>query len=148
MSKMLEHALYELKLAGYDIFNIGEDINSDSDYINHCAKCAFDMLMVFSESGHSGMSAGITLNLFNKLVKWENLTKLTNNPDEWEDQHGFYGCEKGIKFQSKRKSTCFSDDGLKTYYDLDDMEVSGIDENGISYTKIDKDKQINYTLES
>lgn len=117
---LLEHAEMELKIAGYDISKEGCNPKNPKDpmdgYVNSCAKCAYDLIKTLSKQGHSGMSVGLTLSLFNKLAKYKNLTSLTNNPDEWMK---LQGCEDG-PWQSKRNPSCFSDDNLKTYSDVDD----------------------------
>lgn len=120
MSELLEHARSELKLAGYDIDAPDkEEFESDEDYGNACAKNAYKMLEIFASGGHSGFSAGVTLQLFNRLAKWQNLTPLTNNPNEWTECN----FDKSRKvYQSKRCSSCFSDDNLKTYYDIYDKK--------------------------
>lgn len=51
------------------------------------------------------------------LVKGNTLSPLTNNPDEWMDVTEMSGYKL---HQSKRKFSCFSDDGLNTYYDTND----------------------------
>lgn len=80
------------------------------------------------------MSVGITLSLFNKLAKWDVLTPITNNPNEWKKCSG-KGC-----FQSIRKSSCFSNDNLKTYYDIDaDENYDIVIENGVK-NKIRKEQ--------
>lgn len=123
MSKLLERAKSELKLAGYNIDrDIPSPFETDDDYSDSCAKNAYEMLEVFSEAGHSGFSASATLALFNKLAKWEALSPLTNDPDEWADIGKYESKPEGTRFQSKRQPSCFSDDGLKTYYDIDAEE--------------------------
>ena len=72
---LIEHAKRELDLAGYDL--------TKDDYMNNCAKNVMELIKVFSKENHSGLSAQITLSLFNKLVNYKNLTPLTNNPEEW-----------------------------------------------------------------
>ena len=70
-----------------------------------------------------------TLSLFDKLVRWQNLTPLTNNPDEWCD----ISKESGEPlWQSKRCSSCFSYDNLKTYYDNEEEcnKIFELDEQG------------------
>lgn len=104
MSKLLEHAEQELKYAGYDI--------TRGNYTDECAKNALDMLKVFCKAGHSGMSASVTLNIFNKLANWKNLIPLTNNPDEWQKLGG-----EDDDLQNKRNPSCFTSD-LKTYWDI------------------------------
>ena len=121
MSRLLEHARYELEAAGYNIDAPDkEHFESDEDYGNACAKNVYKMLEVFAEAGHSGFSAMATLDLFDKLANYKCLTALTNNPDEWMDVSAFEGEPAGLHFQSKRQPSCFSKDGLKTYYDIDE----------------------------
>lgn len=140
MSMLLEHAKSELKIAGYDIESPEKEVfETDSDYANACARNAYEMLEVFSRAEHSGFSASVTLALFNKLAECKCLTPLTNNPDEWIDTSSYNGVIEGIdfekpgtKFQSKRQPSCFSDDGLKTYYDINEEEnrIFELDKDG------------------
>lgn len=46
---------------------------------------ALNLLLVFSSQGHSGFSASYCLNLFKKLAKFEPITPLTGNDDEWAE---------------------------------------------------------------
>lgn len=120
MSKMIERALEELKCAGYDISEEGCNPKNPKDpfdgYANSCAKNAYELLEVFSKAGHSGMSASLTLAIFNKLANWENLSPLTNNPNEWTKIGNL-----DDDWQSKRNPSCFSKD-LKTYYNINEKE--------------------------
>lgn len=132
---LLEHAKRELKLAGYDISDKGCDMHDDKEpfngYVNYCAKNAYELIETLSKAEHSGMSIGITLEIFNKLAKWETLTPLTNNPDEWVKLEG---CEDG-DWQSKRNPSCFTRD-FKTYHNIDaDENYDIVEENGISIRK-------------
>ena len=138
MSRLLDHARDELKIAGYDIDSpIKDEFESDDDYANACAKNAFDMLKVFSEADHSGFSASVTLQLFNRLAEFKCLTPLSNDPDEWCDISKDAGFPEKTYYQSKRQCSCFSDDGLKTYYDIDEEanRIYGVDENGNKFSK-------------
>ena len=120
MSKLLERAKEELKFAGFDISNQGCNPKNPKDpmdgYVNSCAKNAYELLEVFSKAGHSGMSASLTLSIFNKLANWKNLTPLTNNPKEWMKLG-----DLDDDWQSKRNPSCFSKD-LKTYYDINEKK--------------------------
>lgn len=135
MSNLINHAKYELKLAGYNPRDI-QEINSDEDYSDSVANCVLELLETFSKQDHSGFSAGATLSLFNKLAKFENLSPLTDNSEEWLDMvaEGMVKLEdvdKFSRYQSKRCSSCFSKD-LKTYIDNDEecnLEYE-VDENG------------------
>ena len=64
------------------------------------------------------------------MLKGDTLTPLTNDPSEWE-QHP-KEMDPQQTWQSKRKFSCFSDDNLKTYYDIDEEENREweLDDNG------------------
>lgn len=115
MTSMLERIENELKLAGYRLEPVKEGNWSENDYVQQIGNCAYEICKVFSEQGHSGMSAEFTIAIITKLLNGDVLTPLTNNPDEW-----CLICEEpnNMKYQSKRKFSCFSND-LKTYYDID-----------------------------
>ena len=126
MSKLLEHAKVELELASYDITKEGCN-SKEHGYANMCAKAAYELIELLSKQGHSGMSVGVTLSLFNKLVNYDILTPITNNPNEWKEYI------PGL-WQNVRKSSCFSDDNLKTYYDIyADENYDIVKENGIEH---------------
>ena len=114
----LERIEYELKLAGYKLEPIPEGKFTEDSYVQSIGNCVWEICKLFASQNHSGMSASFTLQLLETLlIKEGTLTPLTNNPDEWIDCS-----EMSIKptFQSKRKFACFSDDNLKTYYDVND----------------------------
>lgn len=106
MSNLIEHAKREMELAGVD----------DDIYGDMTSKAVLELMEVFSNQGHSGMSASLILGLFTKLARFENLTPLTDNPDEWV-HHGedVWGESDGI-WQNRRNGEAFSNDGGKTYY--------------------------------
>ena len=114
----LERIEYELKLAGYKLEPIPEGKFTEDSYVQSIGNCVWEICKLFASQNHSGMSASFTLQLLETLlIKEGTLTPLTNNPDEWIDYS-----EMSIKptFQIKRKFACFSDDNLKTYYDVND----------------------------
>ena len=92
-SNLVTHAKYELDLLGN-----GPMID---DHV-------LEIVKIFSEQGHSGFSGAYTANLITRLLNFENLTQLTNNPDEW-----VLVFEDG--WQNKRNPAAFSYDGGKTY---------------------------------
>lgn len=110
MSKLVEHAKRELEIAGI----------KGNDYDNQIAKDVLELIEVFAKQGHSGFSAFATLETFNLLANFKNIKPLTNNPEEWVDVTSYGNGEK--LYQSKRNSACFSDDGLKTYYCIDESD--------------------------
>ena len=64
MSRQLDWAKNELKLAGYDV-------NDPEDGPNKwLAEGTLELLEVFAEQGHSGSSAPYAIALFEKLASW------------------------------------------------------------------------------
>lgn len=108
MSNLVEHAKRELKIAGL--------FDSDSDYSGMLGESILEIVEKFSEQGHSGASAGMSIHILSKLLAFENLTELTDNPEDWiEVGEGMW--------QNRRNSKCFSTDGGKTHYSLDDRST-------------------------
>lgn len=92
MSNLVEYAKEELKRAGL--------FDKDSDYGGMIADAALDIVTKFSEQGHSGASAGLLTSVLQKLMRFEPLTPLTGEPDEWNE------CGAG-EFQNRRCSHVF-----------------------------------------
>jgi len=121
-SKLVQHAESELRRAGmYD---------ADADYAGMLPPAVMDLVRVHSMQGHSGFSHGYTLMLFNKVVNFQVLTPITDDPNEWMDCSMMSGKPS---WQNKRQSSCFSEDGGKTYRDINERPVH-TDESGASYT--------------
>lgn len=99
-SNLVKHARRELELLGN-----GPMID---DHV-------LEIVKIFSEQGHSGSSAAYTINLINRLLSFEELAPLTNNPDEW------YFVFDGM-WQNRRNPAAFSTDGGKTYTVTTDRE--------------------------
>lgn len=112
-SNLYQHAKRELTYAGL--------LSKDSDYNGMLGEAALDLIEVFARQGHSGCSAGITIQLFKELASFKNLTPITNNPDEWMDVAAAYNGKEAV-WQNKRCSSLFSNNGGKTYYDIDDKK--------------------------
>lgn len=73
-----------------------------------------EIIKIFGEQGHSGFSASYLISSLEKLMRWEPLTPLTFEDDEWEcvgDRGDF------PQYQNKRLSSVFKDgkDG-QSYY--------------------------------
>lgn len=104
---MADYARKELELVGL--------FDEDSDYEGMIGEAVISLIELFATQGHSGCSADITRSIFDRLASFKPLTELTDNLDDWmkiEEERSLY--------QSKRSPTCFSYDGGKTYYDLDE----------------------------
>jgi len=106
---LTQHAQTELELAGY--------FKEDSDfYGGMTGKAVMELIEVFANQGHSGMSAGIVAGLFNKLAKYEPLQGITGRDEEWVEA---YNDKDGQPvYQNKRCSAVFKhSDGRATYND-------------------------------
>lgn len=102
-----DYAESELRRAGL--------FDADSDYGGALGPAVMELVDKFAAQGHSGFSAGLTLELFNTVASFKPLTPITSNPDEW--------MEVGTgMWQSKRQPSLFSRDGGKSWYDIDAME--------------------------
>lgn len=110
-TSMVPWAKRELELAG--LFDKG------SDYDGALGAGVLKLVETFASQGHSGGSAGITSDLFNKLVSYEPLTPLGNPTEtgEYEDVSAMSG-PSGPMYQSTRDFAVFSDDWGKTWYKL------------------------------
>lgn len=106
MSKLVEHAERELKLAGL--------FDKDSDYEGMLGESVLELVKLFSDQGHSGWSACQALRIFDKVAMFKALTPLTSNLDEWNP------CGENL-WQNKRQPSCFSEDGGKTYTNNDEQ---------------------------
>ncbi len=107
-SRTVAFAREELRRAGM--------FDEDADYGGLLGRSVLDTIRVFCSAGHSGCSAGIALQLLDRLLRHKPLTPLTADPAEWLD------CSEmtdGPLWQSRRSPSCFSLDGGATWYDQD-----------------------------
>lgn len=111
VSNLEIHAERELRRAG--LFDKG------SDYGGMLAPAIMNLIRIFAAEGHSGMSAAMALQIFTRLASFRALTALTADPAEWSDVSDMSG---EPMWQNIRQSTCFSKDGGKTYYDIDEKD--------------------------
>jgi len=74
---LVAFAKRELELAGL----FGED----SDYGGMLGNAVLKMVEQFADEGHSGMSAGLAVSIFQKVARFEPLTPLTGADDEWNE---------------------------------------------------------------
>jgi len=98
-----DHARRELEL-------IGEEPGTIDWYLR--------VVDAFRSFGHSGGSAFATIPIINKLLSYEALSPLTEDPDEWIDRSVESGGEP--MWQSRRDPRAFSGDGGTTYYYVND----------------------------
>jgi hypothetical protein len=100
MSNLLKHAERELSLIGYD----GKD-----EYNNMAKAAIMELLATFANQRHSGFSASYVTDIFNKLARFETLSPLTGENNEWNDVTEMSGDRKTL-FQNNRNSAVFKDD--------------------------------------
>lgn len=96
MSNLVEHARRELSL-----------LNGDTNF----NRSIIEAIEAFATYGHSGGSAEYGIDILNRLLKFENLTPLTDHPLQWMLVSKDPPC-----WQSIRRSEAFSLDHGKTYY--------------------------------
>ncbi len=96
MSNLVEHAKFELELAGL--------FDKDSDYGGMIGEAVLELIERFSEQGHSGFSAGMVNSIFNKLVDYKPLGPITGKDEEWGGD-----ALDGKTLQNKRMSSVFKD---------------------------------------
>ena len=94
MSNLEKYAEKELKIAGL--------FDKDSDYNGMLAEAVMELIKVFAKQGHSGVSASMVSNLFNKLSSFKPITPLTFKDDEWVEV-------STNKYQNIRNSAVFKD---------------------------------------
>lgn len=108
-SNLVNHARRELRI-------IGEDPET--------ARGIVRVVRAFADMGHSGSSAHHCAALLDRLLRFQPLTDLTDDPDEWIDRHA-EGLTPTPLWQSERNSEAFSTDGGKTYTLLSEQEAAG-----------------------
>ncbi len=113
MSNLVKHAEKELKLAGL--------MDKDSDYNGELGKSVLKLVKEFSKQGHSGMSAAMTVDILQRLLRYETLTPLKNpiETGEYIDVSSYSDEKPGTMLQSTRNFSVFSNDGGKRWYDID-----------------------------
>lgn len=99
-NNLVIHARRELEL-------IGEEPDVIAGYLR--------VIQSFADMGHSGGSAMVAVPTISRLLQFENLAPLTDDPEDWiEVGYGLW--------QNRRCSRMFSEDGGKTYTDVEDRE--------------------------
>lgn len=116
MMSLVEHAKRELKAAGF--------LDKDSDYGGMLGDAVLELIQKFADQGHSGASAAMTRQLFDKLANYQPLGPLTGADDEWTEVSG------GI-WQNKRCLHVFKESDGRAY-----------DSNGIVFEEPDGGRYI------
>lgn len=124
MSNLIDHANRELDILGYpnlEMEALKDKLSSEErefDPNRELRKDLIQLVQIFAEQGHSGFSASYLVAMLTKILRFQALSPLTSDPDEWVDQSLLLnGNEKGqTMHQNIRNSEAFSYDGGKTYY--------------------------------
>ena len=104
MSNLEKYAKNELELAGF--------YDDDAFYGKGVmAEAVLKLIRILGDEGHSGASASFAISIFEKLARFEPLTPLTGEDDEWADQ--------GYTFQNKRCMHVFKDSKDGQAYDIE-----------------------------
>ena len=120
---MADFAREELTRAGL--------FDKDSDYGGMLGEAVMKMIEQFAEEGHSGFSAGMAISAFQRLAKFEPLTPLTGDDDEWVDHGPNQG---GMRWQNRRCGRVFKDEN-GACYDIDGKVFR--EPNGVCFTSFD-----------
>lgn len=94
MSNLVNHARRELEL-------VGEEPEVIEWFVS--------VVEAFAKFGHSGTSAEHFIDILNRLLQFQNLKPLTNDPSEWEKHEEKF-------WQNYRNSAAFSKDQGETYF--------------------------------
>jgi len=94
---LIDHAKVEFKALGWP---------GDDEMQAMICDNVLELLRVFSEQGHSGTSAPYVMNIFEKLSKYNPLSPLSGNDDEWME----VAEQNGKLYQNVRDSSVFKDD--------------------------------------
>lgn len=70
-----------------------------------------DIIKLFSNQGHSGFSAGYSLNILKRLLDYKPLSAITDDEDEWEQLN----YSPDLAYQNKRCPSLFRDADGKVY---------------------------------
>lgn len=127
MSNLVKHAELELKMAGL--------LSEDFFYGSQFGEGIIEIVKLFANQGHTGMSAGIAIDVLSKLLNFKPLGPLTGSDEEWIE------VSEGL-FQNKRCSNVFRDKNLFNgqAYDIDAVVFE--DQDGSRFTSSDSFRPI------
>ncbi|MFF7527316.1 hypothetical protein [Streptomyces pseudovenezuelae] len=108
-SNLVAHARRELRIIG-----------EDPDTITGLCR----VVQAFADMGHSGGSAHFASLYLDKLLRYQPLSELTDDPGEWLDRHA-EGMTPVPMWQSTRNPEAFSTDAGKTYTLLSEQKAAG-----------------------
>jgi hypothetical protein len=120
MSNLTKHAEVEL-----DALVQGSSLNKlDEQFAEAVKRDVLALIRLFASQGHSGGSAMTVLGFFEKLARYEPLSPLTGDSDEWVE------IEAGRLYQNKRASNVFKENEIA--YQMDGFVFK--EPNGATFT--------------
>ena len=115
---LVDFAEKELKAAGL--------FNEDSVYGGMIGEEVLELVSVFSNQEHSGMSASIVTDIFTRLAQFQPLAPITGADEEWvEVADGIY--------QNNRAHSIFKENGIAYQSDYYIFSKPRIDDAGEKY---------------
>jgi hypothetical protein len=136
MSNLRYHAELELKA-----------INAKELYDGMVEKAVLDLIDVFADQGHSGLSTSIVIGLFEKLALLKPLSPLTGEDDEWTEVSDGVFQNKRAAFEERAARALIFHGGdnvvrkYETHYDGD------MGEWGLLVMKVKQDLQGHFDAE-
>ena len=127
MSNIVRYGESELKCIGR-----GADTKDPMNKLMH--DNIIEIVKKFSRQGHSGFSANYAIGILEKLLRWEPLSPLTGNDEEWQE------VGSGM-WQNRRCSRVFKDQEGRAY-DIEGKVFVGKD--GVAYTNGDSSVDITF----
>ena len=118
---LTQYAKTELEIGGF--FKRGKD----TLYGGEIGPAVMELMKVFAEQGHSGMSASIVRNIFHTLADYKPLSPITGKDEEWEDAG--IGDNAASYYQNKRLSSVFKEGKEEKAYYLDAIIFKDQDRN-------------------
>lgn len=102
--RLVEHAKREFELLGWP---------GECPMQKEMCDCIIELLETFSNQGHTGMTAPYALAYFDKLAKFDPISPLTGDEDEWCDVSEEIG---EPLYQNKRDGEVFKDGSGQAYW--------------------------------
>lgn len=124
---LMFHAKKELDLIG-----MKEDSEDEMDTMMR--RNILEVVEIFSKQGHSGFSAGEAINILDKLLRFQNLSPLTGEDDEWMDMSEY--CDGEPLWQNIRCYNVFKTPN--ECYDINGRVF--VDKDGYHYTNAIKSR--------
>lgn len=95
----------------------------NEDYGIMCYQAAGELLKIFEAQGHSGYSAQLVKQIFNRLVDGKPLTPVTDEEDQWTEYAQYLSADDGIRrYQHKRMSSLFKRVNADSKISINDID--------------------------